>query len=446
MLADAEIRDILTDRIDIQGRGLGMVVGVVATGGRRLICQGLRDYGDPRPVDGDTVFEIGSITKVFTSLLLADMVERGEVALTDPLAHYLPAGVKVPERNGRKITLIDLATHTSGLPSRPSDFPPLDDPAVASYSVEQLYRFLSERELQQDIGLHWAYSDLGQALLGHALAHRAGMAYEALIRERITRPLGMDSTTITVSPQMESRLAVGHDAEMKPVPNLEMPALVGAGALRSSANDLLTFVAASMGALESTLAPAMSKMLETRRPMAGLDGDQGKLVQAIGWWAVGQGGDLVVFHDGVCPGFTASVAFDPKIRFGVVVLSNTGASVGDIARHLMRPSLPLADARVAGVRREIAVGPELFDRYAGLYQPEPGVVMNVVREGDLLMMQLPMGGPKVRLRPESERSFFSTEIDFQVTFQTNGEERATRLTFRWMGQAEEGAERTAENS
>ena len=148
-----EIRKILIERIDTFHQGVGIVVGVIGGHGRRIITYGSLEKGDPRPLNGDTIFEIGSVTKVFTSLLLSDMVQRGEVTLADPVAKYLPPEVKVPERGGRVITLVDLSTHTSGLPRLPTNFKP-KDPAnpYADYTVEQLYQFLSTYQLTRDIG------------------------------------------------------------------------------------------------------------------------------------------------------------------------------------------------------------------------------------------------------------------------------------------------------
>src|SRR5690606_8099411 len=123
-LDDAAIRKELATLVDMKKQAVGVVVGIVDKNGSRVLAHGALDRGDPRVLDGDSVFEIGSITKVFTSLLLADMVRRGEVALEDPVAKYLPADVKMPERGGRQITLIDLATHTSGLPRMPGNFMP----------------------------------------------------------------------------------------------------------------------------------------------------------------------------------------------------------------------------------------------------------------------------------------------------------------------------------
>ena len=264
---DSEIRKILAERIDTFHQGVGIVVGVIEPQGRRIVAYGSLNQGDPRPLNGDTIFEIGSVTKVFTSLVLSDMVQRGEVALADPVAKYLPADVKVPERGGRVITLVDLSTHTSGLPRLPSNLQP-KDPAnpYADYSVEQLYQFLSSYQLTRDIGSQFEYSNLGGGLLGHVLGRRAGMDYEALVRSRITVPLGMSSTGITLSPDMKARLATGHNDKLVAVPNWDLPALAGAGALRSSANDMLTFLAANLGYVKSPLAPAMAAMLSVRRP------------------------------------------------------------------------------------------------------------------------------------------------------------------------------------
>src|ERR1700733_12200103 len=215
MPSDETIRQILIDRIDVQHQSVGIVVGVIDRGERRVITYGHLEKGDTRPLNGDTIFEIGSETKVFTSLLLADMVQRGEVALGDPVAKYLPTGTKMPERNGRSITFVDLATHTSGLPRLPANMSP-KDPAnpYADYSVEQLYQFLATYQLTRDIGSEYEYSNLGGGLLGHVLALRARMTYEALVESRICTPLEMNSTRISLSPEMKSRLAAGHNASL----------------------------------------------------------------------------------------------------------------------------------------------------------------------------------------------------------------------------------------
>ncbi len=227
--ADAEISRIISERIEIHQQSVGIVAGIVGAEGRRIVSHGHFGIRDLRPVNADTIFEIGSVTKVFTALLLADMVQRTDMELTDSIAKYLPEQVAVPRRNGRMITLMDLATHTSGLPRMPDNFAPTNpDNPYADYSVEQLYQFLSNHQLTRDIGVQWEYSNLGYGLLGHVLAQRAGVDYENLVRDRILAPLEMNSTAITLSSEMKNRLAIGHNAALEAVQNWDLPTLAGA--------------------------------------------------------------------------------------------------------------------------------------------------------------------------------------------------------------------------
>ena len=364
------------------------------------------------------------------------MVQRGEVALTDPVAKYLPPGVKMPERGGRSITLEDLATHTSGLPRLPTNLTP-KDPAnpYADYSVEQLYQFLSSYTLPRDIGTKYEYSNLGGGLLGHVLARRGGMEYEALVRTRILDPLGMSSTGITLSPDMKQRMAVGHNDKLDPVPNWDLPTLGGAGALRSSANDLLTFLSAELGYTNTPLAPAMAAMLAVRRPT----GSPG-LEIGLAWhiFIRKSDGNEIVWHNGGTGGFRSFVGFDKKRRVGVAVLSNTSTAAGvdDIALHLFDTQLPLVKPPKS--HTEITVDPKIFDGYAGVYQMAPNVVMTVTREGARLFVQL-TGQPKLEVFAESDRDYFLKVVDAQITFETDSSGRATALVLHQMGRDLRGA-------
>jgi serine-type D-Ala-D-Ala carboxypeptidase/endopeptidase len=426
--SEEEIRQILVERIDVQHRSVGIVVGVVTPQGRRVVAYGALNQNDPGPLNGDTIFEIGSVTKVFTSLLLADMVQRGEVALSDPVDKYLPEGVKPPRWKGRSITLVDLATHTSGLPFWPSDFPFVEDvPAYSRYTVEKLYGFLSTYELPREPGTRWEYSNTGGGLLGLALCRRAGLDYEALVQTRIAGPLGMKSTRIAVPPEKKALLAGPHDGQLQSAPVWDVPALPGAGSLRSSVNDLLALLAAFTGNAESPLQPAMAAMLQTRRP-----NEIYMLEQAVGWWVIGKGADEFFIHGGGTLGFSSSMGYDPKTRVGVVALSNASGSVDDIVRHVLRPSLPLDKPQTPKVRKEIPVAAELLERYAGQYRPSPEWVYTVTHEGGALRMQLP-AAPKMRLYAETERDFFLKESDIQVTFQTDDQGRATGLVLHVWG-------------
>src|SRR5437867_10425827 len=233
-----------------------MVIGLVDQRGNRIFSAGKLDNGTTAEVNGDTIFEIGSITKTFTALLLLDMVKRGEMKLDDPVAKYLPESVTVPTHNGKEMTLLDLVTHTAALPRDPDNLTPtrgLPENAFADYTVEKLYAFLSSFSLDREPGSKFEYSNVGMALLGHILALKTGTNYEALVVERICRPLKMNSTRITLPPELEARLARGHDQLGKPAPNWEFQVYGGAGGLRSTANDLLKYVSANLGLTPSSL-------------------------------------------------------------------------------------------------------------------------------------------------------------------------------------------------
>jgi D-alanyl-D-alanine-carboxypeptidase/D-alanyl-D-alanine-endopeptidase len=271
-----------------------------------------------------------------------DMVQKGEVSVTDPVSKYLPAEVKVPERNGKKITLQDLATQSSGLPGgEPSNSDRSN--LFAGYSKEQFYEFLSGYQLTREIGSRYEYSNIGVSLLGHALSLRDGKDYDAMVRARILAPLGMNDTGVTLSPEMKRRLAPGHGMNGNPVPNLDLSireVMAGGGGLKSSANDLLTFLAANLGYIKTPLAPAMAAEISIRRPtlpsMVGME-------IAYTWHIQTKDGSSTVWHNGSSPGYRAYIGFDPKSRAGVVVLSNrySATLTDDIGRHLLDRSYPL---------------------------------------------------------------------------------------------------------
>jgi serine-type D-Ala-D-Ala carboxypeptidase/endopeptidase len=427
--SDAEIRKILVDRIDVRHQGVGIVVGVIEPAGRRVVAYGNLDAKGNRPVDGDTIFEIGSATKVFTSLLLADAVQRGEVALSDPVSKYLPGNVKMPERDGRKITLQDLATHTSGLPRLPSNMHPKDPSnPYTDYSVQQLYEFLSSYTLPRDPASQYEYSNLGAGLLGHVLSLRAGSDYEALVRTRITGPLGMKDTAIKLTGEMKKRLAAGHDAQLGRVSNWDLPTLAGAGAIRSTANDLLEFLGANLGYTKSPLAPAMASQLATRRPTgsAGLE-------IALGWHVISKpDGREIAWHNGGTGGYRSFIGFDPKSRTGVVVLSNTytESGVDDIGQHLLDPAVPITEA--PKLRKKFAIDTKIFDGYVGRYALSPNFIITISRQRNRFFLQA-TGQPGFEIFPESDRDFFLEAVDAQITFQTDEQNRVTGLILHQNG-------------
>lgn len=426
-LSDAAIRKVLVQRVDIDKQSAGMLVGVIDQTGRRVIVYGVRDLKTGRPVDGETLFEIGSVTKAFTGLLLADMVERGEVKLDDPVVKYLPPGVVVPERNGKAITLLDLATHTSGLPRLPDNMA-MADPSnpYADYTEAQLDTFLKGYVLTRDIGATYEYSNLGVGLLGRALALRAGGDYETVLSQRVLKPLGLSSTAITLAPSLARRFSTGHTADLAETPHWDLPSLAGAGGLRSSAEDLLTLLAAELGYVDTPLKIAMAAQLKPRRPVSD------KVQVALGWHIGATPDGEIVSHGGGTMGFQSFVGFDRKTGLGVVVLNNTASPIGieDLGLHLLTGT-PLKAAPKARVAKTLA--PAVLDGMTGRYALAPGAVMTITREGERLFGQL-TGQPRIELFAEGPTRFFTRIVEAQMTFDVSADGRATGLTLHQNGQ------------
>jgi serine-type D-Ala-D-Ala carboxypeptidase/endopeptidase len=329
--SEVELRAIV-DRVvrPHLAKTVGLVVGVIQGERRVVVGYGKLSQDSGRAPDADTLFEIGSITKTFTSLLLADMVQRGEVKLEDPVRLYMPAGVRVPTRNGKEIRLIDLATHVSGLPRVPPEllmaavFCP--DP-YKYYTPDALYRYLNTCELTRDVGAVWEYSNLGVGLLGHCLERKAGRPYEELIRERICKPLGMPSTCVNVSPNLRKRLAQGYSEPGESVEPSVDKVLVGCGGVRSTANDMLTYLAAQMGTLHTSLDSVMESTHAVRTGT-----DSSEVQQALGWLILKLpgGANPIVWHNGGTAGFESWAGFIKRSRTAVVVLTNcSDAEIAD---------------------------------------------------------------------------------------------------------------------
>ncbi len=318
-----EIQDILAERIDKQHKSDGIVVGVISNRGREIIGYGKFDKKDPRPVDGETVFEIGSISKVFTSLLLSDMVLKGEVSLSDPVAKYLPPSVHVPSRNGKQITLLDLSTHHSGLPRDPNNH------GRGDYTPEQLYDFLNGYTLTRDPGEKYEYSNLAAGLLSYVLSLKAGTSYADLLRTRITAPLHLDHTSTVLTPAMQANLTPGHYANFGIATPISTDVLQGAGAIRSTADDLLIFLAANMGLIKTPLEPAMKNMLSVRRSI----GDPN--IEIALAWLVFLGPNEMIGHGGQTTGYQTFIGFEPRRKVGIVLLSNSAERIDDLARPIL---------------------------------------------------------------------------------------------------------------
>jgi D-alanyl-D-alanine-carboxypeptidase/D-alanyl-D-alanine-endopeptidase len=330
-LIPESIRTLVRAKVDA-GVNTGIVLGVVSPCGRDVLAYGSSSLEDGRPLDEDAVFEIGSTGKSFTGILLAEMVGDGELSLSDPIEKYLPPRVTVPTYDGRSITLVDLATHTSGLPNLPENFNPADElRPYADYTFDQMYEELGNTKLPAPIGSQYQYSNFGMGVLGHILELRSGMSYEDLVISRITDVLGMPDTRATLTPDMQSRLAIGY-RDKAVMPLWDNPTLAGAGELRSTVRDLLTYLSANLGLRESSLYEAMDL---SHQPFRQADDafDVG-----LGWHIRHRSDGEVVEAHGATGGYWCYLGFIASTQVGVVVLTNTYRSVDEIGLDLLPAS------------------------------------------------------------------------------------------------------------
>jgi len=325
----------------------GVSIGVVQHGVRRIFS-----YGTVKP---DSVFEIGSITKTFTGLLLAQSVQQKKVRLDEPVRALLPAGTVAAPASGPEITLLDLSAQRSGLPPMPDNFHPADQTnPYADYDKKALYAFIASHGVAMPAKPEFGYSNIGVGLLGQALAERAGTSYEALLKKEITGPLGMHDTAVTLSAPLRARFVPGHDGKHKPAHAWDINALVGAGGIRSTAADMLTYLEAQLH--PDHLPPTVSATPEGKTLAAALAAShvlQGEAMPgmhiALNWLRVDESGSF--WHNGATGGYSACAVFNPDADFAVVVLSNTSIG-GDrpftdvlaahVAQRLVgKPAVPL---------------------------------------------------------------------------------------------------------
>lgn len=402
---DREIAKLVRFRIEKQRRATSAVVGVIRPSGRSIISYQSERGPDAVEPGGDTIFEIASLTKVFTALLLADAVRRGDVQFDDPLATFVPTGVKVPEFSGRAITLADLATHTSGLPLRPNNLNAAAPDApnkYAGYTLNQLYAGLPEYHLAHAPGSRFEYSNLAFALLGHALARQAGESFPDLLRRRVTEPLGLSDTRFDDDPAAAARRAQGHDMDLKPIGPTSNGALNPAGGLRSTANDLLRLLDLFLrDESPGDLSQAARLMLTLDRPG---DGDDTRMM--LGWRRTIAHGETYYWSHGSSDGSRTFMGFNPARGVAVVALADSasGGGLDDIAWRVLDPVEPV-DLKVVPRPRTVELPPAAIDRVLGTYRYGPDDEMTITRGVTGLIVT--EGPGQFPIQAQSRTKFFS---------------------------------------
>ena len=351
-----KLKETIQSLVNNNKTNAAIVVGLVDPNGTQFYGYGNMSNANPITVDKDTIFAIGSITKVFTTILLADMVNSGLVNLDDPIEKYFPPSVKAPTYNGQKITLENLATHTSGLPEFPgshcvSNFNGTDDEdslqarlffieCDKNYTFDQLYQDLSNTTLTSEPGLKFEYSTFGISLLGHILALKSGISYDRLLEERILNVLGMNSTSIVFSDAQKSRLAIGHlNGKQLPFWNTSRP-IAPAGGLHSSVADMLKFASANLGLIDTKINTAMKEshiIIHDSRLGKAFSNNYTAYV-SLGWIIATDFGIQIVEHNGeTADGYNSFIALNTSKERGIVIIASASSIDIDIANIVFGP-------------------------------------------------------------------------------------------------------------
>jgi len=392
------------------GHIVGMSVGFIVDGEQYTYHYGSTHAGEASPPDDRTLYEIGSISKTFTGLMLAEGALSGAWHPNDEVSLYLPEEIALPEG----VTLRRLSTHTSGLPRMPHDFAPTDAAnPYAEYDREKLYATLRTIEMESEPGTNASYSNLAVGLLGDTLARQQGMTYEALLRAWVLQPLGMRHTTVDLDASQAQRLAGPHNGAGELSHRWDFDALAGAGAIRSDIRDMLRYAQAQLDPESTPIAEAIKLSHERHTDPDGPSLGNGT---GLGWVFLGDredgtGDGQILGHDGQTGGFYCFIGVDKQNDFAIVVLTNTSNNYGGRFSADLRKLLEGEDVQPA----ELDPKPEVYpvdnatlERYVGRYQLAPEMVFAITTEDGNLYAQL-TGQPTLRVYPTSE-----TEFDYRV--------------------------------
>lgn len=418
--------DALARPLVDEGWVYGMTIGLIGENGTQIVGYGSVSEENSATPGADTLFEIGSISKVFTGLILAKMVEDGTVALEEPVQDLLGDSMTVP-KGEREITLVDLSTHSSGLPRMPTNFNPKDPGnPYADYTVEQMAAFLGKHKLRRQPGEKFEYSNLAVGLLGHALARKSNMSYEALLAKTVCGPLGLSDTVITLDEAHQARLAKGHDFDGSPVPNWDIPTFAGAGAIRSTAADMLKFLAAQIGLDKTPLESAIRAS-----HVVHFENGDGASDVALGW-LVQKKEPKMIWHNGGTGGYHSFAGFSPQEKIGVVVLAGSATGHVDTLGTRLIELLTTGEAEPLKLPKTVPVTAEQLKPLVGNYKLSPLMTAEVTRDGDRLFVQL-TGQPKIGLYPESKTHFFCRPVEASFDFETDDDGKIERMIIHQNG-------------
>jgi serine-type D-Ala-D-Ala carboxypeptidase/endopeptidase len=376
---------------------------------------------EPASPAAQTIYEIGSITKVFTGILLADAVVQERLDLDQAFVAAVDPAYPVPHSTQSKITWRHLATHTSGLPRMPDNFRSKipEDPYV-DYTPADLFQYLHQHELMANPGDRWQYSNLGFGLLGQLIADQSNAAYEQVLVERLLKPLGMEDTALQLNADQQRRLATPHDADGQPVHPWHFQAMAGAGAIRSNIQDMLTFASSQLTPPPNDLGKAIDLAWKIHQESLG----DGSFATGLGWLVAKDGNTR--FHNGQTGGFHSAVFLNRQLNQAVVILANSATGEIDLLAEDLFRLLAGQEVKPRDFPKPVPVSADSMQRLAGKYQLIPGLVFSVDVVDGKLMVGL-TGQPSLRVYPQTETTWKYRAVDATITFELDEEGNCTEL-------------------
>jgi serine-type D-Ala-D-Ala carboxypeptidase/endopeptidase len=430
-ISNDDVQAALAQRFKDDRTGACIAAGVIDNGAiaTAYYCA---DPKSQRPYDEHTAFEIGSVTKTMTAALLAEFIARGEVTLDDPIAKLLPPGTVVPSFNGHEITIAEIVTHSSGLPSIPAGYRPADmNNPYADATERRLLDDLAATKLTREPGSKWEYSNFAMIVLSYALAKRNGSDYETLLREHLLAPLGMNETYIA-KPPPGVHLAQGHLPGGTPaIPWDFHPDMAGVGGVRATLPDMMKYIEGELGTRDSAITPALGR---TQDFVASVGGHK----MAINWNLVTPKGHTYLIHEGGTGGYSSFAGFDHAAKRGVVLLCDTALTaaggLGSLGLHLIDSGIP------PGAPRLVATADaKLIDALAGKYRLQGGLGIELRHKDSSLTIQAD-GQPEFEMGYDSSGDFYPLKFDALLRpkrksdgsyiftwFQLGGEQEAERI-------------------
>jgi len=396
-------------------------IGVLSDGEVWEKSFGSLDSTDDSKPNSKTIYEIGSISKVFTSLLLAQAVESGKLKLDDPISTIMTDLEKENPTVGSSITFKHLSHHVSGLPVMPLNIAPKDptNPFI-DYDRPLLVEYMKSAKPERKPGVEYEYSNLAVGLLGDLLARQADTSYEKLLQTQLTEPFQMLDTSITLSSDQKSRFAPPHNLALLPDSSWDFDALAGCGAIRSNVDDMLTFAKAVLNPPKGPLGKAIELAWKKQKEAVG-----GQHAMGLGWMIAQDGATR--WHNGQTGGYHSMILINRPLKTAVVLLSNTASpQLDQLTEQIFRAVIGM-EVQPTSFDAEFQMKPEVAKRLEGKYQLAPGAIITVqVKEGKM-MAQL-TGQQFLALIPKSETEWKYQLVDATLKFELPEKGNSPKVT------------------